>query len=331
MFTNPKPAGYAFGEKLPSGHVNSVWASIAKAVDPVGGGTYTLGSGNTLALVNNAGTSGWSLSNAGLTISGTVVVASATEFTGLTTYDHGADIALNSTIVVGATGIIQHGDSSGDVYFPNSVCLHNANSTDTYQATSNLVLNGNISGTTGHFITGFIGTIDSGAKLKIAGTIEVEDGGLFEVKGTGSGGTLLCDAGSTTTINGALTLGGTTAAQVQRPLTLSNGGQIRENINIIAAPDSDQSFAIADGTLFVVPVSGLSTSRNYTMLSTGSGIGTRILWWNNSVWNVVLKQPDGTTTVAIVSNAPASTQYDHSVEICWTGSSWIVCGGQYKQ
>lgn len=329
-FTNPKPAGYAFGEKLPSGHVNSVWASIAKAVDPQGGGAYTLGSGNTLGLANNAGTTSWVLTDAGLTLNGTLIVASATEFTGPTAFDSGADIALNSTMVVGATGIIQHGDSSGDVYLANSVGLHNADSTDTYQANSNLVLNGNISGTTGHFVTGFIGQVDSGAKLKIAGTIEVEDGGLIEVKGTGSGGTLLCDAGSTTTINGALTMAGSTAAQLQRPLTLSGNGHINDNLNVIASPNADQSFTIADGTVFVVP-GGLSADHNYTISGTGAaaGGGTRMRWYSGGIFKITLKQPDGTTTIAIVSLTPGSNEY-YWVDICWNGSIWLVVGGQIK-
>lgn len=40
-FANPKPLGYATGEKLPSTHVNTVFAYLPYAVDGNDGGTYT--------------------------------------------------------------------------------------------------------------------------------------------------------------------------------------------------------------------------------------------------------------------------------------------------
>jgi hypothetical protein len=49
-FTNPKPAGYAIGEKLPSGHVNTVWANVALAFDPTAGGTWN--NNGTPAIIN---------------------------------------------------------------------------------------------------------------------------------------------------------------------------------------------------------------------------------------------------------------------------------------
>lgn len=39
---NPKPSGYATGERLPSADVNSVWDQLTDALDGAGGGTYTL-------------------------------------------------------------------------------------------------------------------------------------------------------------------------------------------------------------------------------------------------------------------------------------------------
>lgn len=49
--------GYAFGEKLPSGHVNTVWAQQPRALDATSGGAYTLGTAltwtiNTLLTLN---------------------------------------------------------------------------------------------------------------------------------------------------------------------------------------------------------------------------------------------------------------------------------------
>lgn len=38
--SNPKPGGYAFGEKLPSAHVNSVWSQLVYALDGNDGGNY---------------------------------------------------------------------------------------------------------------------------------------------------------------------------------------------------------------------------------------------------------------------------------------------------
>lgn len=35
-FTNPKPAGYAVGEKLPSSHVNQIWADLKTIFDAIG-------------------------------------------------------------------------------------------------------------------------------------------------------------------------------------------------------------------------------------------------------------------------------------------------------
>ncbi len=39
--TNPKPAGYALNELLPSAHVNSVWSQLTLALDGNGGGSYS--------------------------------------------------------------------------------------------------------------------------------------------------------------------------------------------------------------------------------------------------------------------------------------------------
>lgn len=51
--TDPKSGvGYAFGEKLSSAHVNTVWAQQVRALDAVNGGTYALGSD---VVLNGAG------------------------------------------------------------------------------------------------------------------------------------------------------------------------------------------------------------------------------------------------------------------------------------
>lgn len=47
-FTNPKPGGYAYGEKLPSSHVNDIWDNAPDTLDAVGGGTWTLGTAATI-------------------------------------------------------------------------------------------------------------------------------------------------------------------------------------------------------------------------------------------------------------------------------------------
>lgn len=87
MLVNPKPTSYAFGEKLPSAHVNSVWSQLVYAVDGNGGGSYSLT--NPLSIIGNDITLGSAGNNTTLaadqvTVSGPLVlVATPALFAGM--------------------------------------------------------------------------------------------------------------------------------------------------------------------------------------------------------------------------------------------------------
>ena len=98
-FTNPNGgSGYLFGAKLPSAHVNLVWAYIEKAVDGIGGGTYTLAAPLTFAGagVNFVGGSH------GIQSTGIIEVFSG----GKIIFDAGSALELNGNLPVKSGGTI---------------------------------------------------------------------------------------------------------------------------------------------------------------------------------------------------------------------------------
>jgi hypothetical protein len=115
--TNPKPLGYAYGEALPSGEVNSVWSQLPNAVDGIGGGAYTLTAplsidGDTVTIDDLEVTTG-AVVNGALSVVGssflaavaaTSVATGALDVTGNTTLGNAGTDLVTLAGVLGFTG-----------------------------------------------------------------------------------------------------------------------------------------------------------------------------------------------------------------------------------
>lgn len=100
-FSNPKPLGYAYGELLPSGHVNSVWSQLPNALDGIGGGTY--------ALVNPLTISGDTVSIDTLSVPTELLVDGAAEFAGTSLFTNdatfGDTVSFNHNVTIGNASV----------------------------------------------------------------------------------------------------------------------------------------------------------------------------------------------------------------------------------
>lgn len=145
-FTNPKPGGYLTGEKLPSAHVNTVWANVAKAIDGSAGGAYTLSSGisltgtNTLALVGIFSSYGQTDFGFGLITFTDCTVNHANE---TCDYDLACTVTYNGAVVFSNTSTTAI--DGAVTYSSGSLETHSAGAIDTYAAGSQLNLNGPVS------------------------------------------------------------------------------------------------------------------------------------------------------------------------------------------
>ncbi len=145
MFINPKPSGYAVGERLPSADVNTIWANVTKALDGSAGGAYTLSSGisltgtNTLALAGIFSSYGQTDFGFGLITFTDCTVNHANE---TCDYDAACTVTYNGATIFSNTstttvdGAVTHSSGSTET--------HASGSTDTYAAGSQLNLNGSI-------------------------------------------------------------------------------------------------------------------------------------------------------------------------------------------
>lgn len=272
--------------------------------------------------------------------SGGIVCANIVQFSGApTSFDSTSPVtfsgavSLLSTLTVGSSGVIVHAGSSGDLFQSNATCEFQSGSFLELDVGSELHLNGDIVGTTGHFKFGYIGFFDSGAWLKNSGLISIESGGLLEVKGSGG---LSTDASSNTTFGGNVTFGASAPATlVENAFSVTGAGHINERLKVVTT-NAGADFTIADGDVFIVGNSGLSANQPYSLLGTGAVGGTtgqaatRMRWSSSNVtYSVTLTQPDHFTAIATIAGAPTSGQY-YWVDLIWSGSVWLICGGQLK-
>jgi hypothetical protein len=271
---NPKPAGYAFGEKLPSAHVNSVWSQLVYAIDGNAGGSYAPSGGinittsldvstfvcsnggsftcNPTALFNGA----VQLGNAGadaINIIGTATVSQAATFNngfivsaGSVTFDSGFTVG-SSTATFNSLVLC-----NGDVTLGNSAL-------DTLTVNATAVFDGPVTlGTTGDAIT-------------VPGTA------TFAAQATFTSGLV---SNNLSALHGDVNLGDSSGDTIALHGVLVNTSQGRQRLRVVETADADTTYGINNGDIFWADASVITAARAYTLSTTGAATGDTITFVN---------------------------------------------------
>lgn len=269
---NPKPAGYAFGEKLPSAHVNSVWSQLVYAIDGNAGGTYAPSS----AIV---------IGGSGLQVTGSCQVSGPLVASGVVTLGDSAldAIAISGTAVFAPAVTFQNGFTVSAGGFAVTAGLATFGAGITVSAGLTTLGAGLLVSSGGLTVTAGGLTVDAGG-----GTIT---GGLTLIGGTFSAGS--GSFSSTATFNGDVA--------VNNPLTLGGDGRVRmRTVTTPTLTDANATITPVTADAYYMPTGTLSTNRQWTIDDTGCANGDWIIVVNHDATNsIAVRDPTPTTIVTI--------------------------------
>ncbi len=297
-FARQKPAGYAFGERLPSAHANGWDLNLSRAVDGHGGGTNTLTA--ELTITSDAP------ATKGVTFPCRVIFSESVEFEDAT-FDGDVSFADNVTIgstlgdtltVNATTGFVNPVTFTAAAVFNGNVTLGNAGAdtitvtgTPTFAATA--TFNGNLV-TTADTTLGNA----SGDALTINATTAVQNGITF---------------------NGAVSFTG--SASIATPVNSSASGHVRRRI-VFGSGTTGSNYGVNTADVVYVDGATLAGNIGYNLIATDAGSGSTIRFINHDTVNAITITPSAGAAVTIRNAAGVA----HWVEYTYSGTTWYVTG-----
>ena len=333
MLTRANSFTWGTGDPLTSAQINHIDTELVKAIDGVGGGTYTSpneivigGAGLHLRDVgHHVGAGGVVTFDAGsmLQIKGNFDSYSGSKYwgeflfgTGGLTANVNFDSFANVTFMSGsdlmfASGAVVTSNSGTDL--KGTWKFHSSATLESY-CQSFFYNELRISGASGHLM------VTSGAELQAY-----------------SGSTVQFDSGSSTALNGDVTVGSTASVSshssadwigtytVSGNIVMSGTGHVMSRV--LSASDANHTYGINDAD--VIAYTSLAANRTLTIVDTGATEGAVLRIRNYSPSNYVTVSWSGGAFAAIVCpvSDTTATRYPVWLDLAYIAGAWRIDGG----
>jgi hypothetical protein len=162
--------------------------------------------------------------------------------------------------------------------------------------------------------------------LEVTGTLAVT--GIVDCSGEVSAASLTVGSGTFGVDSSLANFAGGVPVRMSGRLYLVDDGHIDEQMVDVMDADGNTTKSVNDGEVFWIH--GSATAHTHTCANTGANRGSKMRWYCAATTPQTLKQPDGTTNIAVLdfTAAPASGQY-YWVDLRYDGASlWRIVGGQ---